>query len=258
MNWFEAMVLGLIQGLTEFLPVSSSGHLELGKYFFGIEHEAGLAFTVAVHGATVLSTIVVFRGEILTLIRGALEFRDNWQVRYIMLILISMVPVALAGVFLKDEIEALFNGKIFLVGAMLLITATFLFITRFFPDRGGKITLGKAILIGIAQAVAVIPGISRSGATISTGMVLGISRDKVAEFSFLMVLLPVIGANILEFGSGGTPGSTNILAVVIGFVTAFVSGYFACRAMILLVRKSKLMWFSLYCLVLGLITIIIS
>lgn len=258
MNWFEALVLGLIQGLTEFLPVSSSGHLELGKYLFGIDHEAGLGFTIAVHGATVLSTIVVFRAEILALIRGALEFRYNWQVRYILMIVVSMIPVGLAGVFLKDQIEGLFNGKIVLVGVMLLVTAGILFITKFFPDRGEKIGFRSAILIGIAQAVAVIPGISRSGATISTGMILGISRDKVAEFSFLMVLIPVIGANILEFGSGGTPGSTAIMEIVIGFLAAFISGYLACRVMIALVKKSRLMWFSIYCLVVGTISIIIG
>jgi len=258
MNWFEALVLGLIQGLTEFLPVSSSGHLELGKYLFGIDQEAGLGFSIAVHGATVLSTVVVFRNEILTLLRGAFEFRDNWQVRYILMILVSMIPVGLAGVFLKDQIEGLFNGKIVLVGVMLIATAAILFITRFFSDRGEQITFRNAIIIGIAQAIAVIPGISRSGATISTGMILGISRDKVAEFSFLMVLIPVIGANILEFGSGGSNGSTGITEIVLGFIAAFVSGYLACRIMISLVKKSKLMWFSIYCLVVGIISIIIG
>jgi len=258
MSWFEALVLGLVQGLTEFLPVSSSGHLEIVKSLFGIDQEAGIGFTIAVHGATVLSTLVVFRGEILTLIRGLFEFRDNWQLRYILMILVSMVPVGLAGVFLKDQIEGLFGGKIVLVGVMLIVTATILFSTRFFSDRGGKITFRNALIIGIAQAVAVIPGISRSGATISTGMILGISRDKVAEFSFLMVLIPVIGANILEFGSGGSPGSTGITETFVGFIAAFISGYLACRLMISLVKKSKLMWFSVYCLLVGLISIIIG
>ena len=258
MNWFEALVLGFVQGLTEFLPVSSSGHLELGKYFFGIDQEAGIGFTIAVHGATVLSTLVVFRREIITLISGAFEFRDNWQVRYILVLLVSMIPVGLAGVFLKDQIEGLFSGKIVLVGAMLIVTAAILFSTRFFMDRGEKITFRNAIIIGIAQAIAVVPGISRSGATISTGMILGISRDKVAEFSFLMVLIPVIGANILEFVSGGSPGSTGITEIMVGFVAAFISGYLACRVMISLVKKSKLMWFSVYCLVVGVISIIIG
>lgn len=259
MNWFEALILGLVQGLTEFLPVSSSGHLEIGKYFFGIDHEAGLGFTIAVHGATVLSTIVVFRGEILALLRGALEFKMNWQTRYILLIVWSMIPVGLAGVFLKDEIEGLFNGNIVLVGAMLLVTAAVLFSTRFFRDQGKEITFMSAFVIGIAQALAVIPGISRSGATISTGMILGISRDKVAGFSFLMVLVPVIGANLLEFaGSGGGPGSSGITEILIGFVAAFFAGFLACKMMIALVKRSKMLWFSVYCLTVGVISIILG
>jgi undecaprenyl-diphosphatase len=259
MNWFEALILGLVQGLTEFLPVSSSGHLEIGKYFFGIDHEAGLGFTVAVHGATVLSTIVVFRAEILELIRGALKFSMNWETRYILLILWSMIPVGLAGIFLKDQIEGLFDGNIVLVGAMLLVTAAVLFSTRFFKDRGGEITFLKAFIIGIAQALAVVPGISRSGATISTGMILGISRDKVAGFSFLMVLVPVIGANLLEFaGSGGGPGSTGITEIMVGFVAAFVAGFLACKVMIALVKSSKMLWFSVYCLIVGMLSIILG
>jgi undecaprenyl-diphosphatase len=259
MNWFEALILGLVQGLTEFLPVSSSGHLEIGKYFFGIDHEAGFGFTVAVHGATVLSTIVVFRTEIIALFRGALEFKMNWQTRYILLIMWSMIPVGLAGVFLKEEIEGFFDGNIAVVGAMLLVTAVLLFSTRFFRDQGKEITFMSAFLIGIAQALAVIPGISRSGATISTGMILGVSRDKVAGFSFLMVLVPVIGANVLEFaGSGGGPGSTGITEILIGFVAAFVAGFLACKVMIALVKRSKMVWFSVYCLILGVLSIILG
>lgn len=259
MNWFEALILGLVQGLTEFLPVSSSGHLEIGKYLFGIDHEAGFGFTVAVHGATVLSTIVVFRKEIMELLRGAFEFKMNWQTRYILLIMWSMIPVGLAGVFLKDEVEGLFDGNLVLVGAMLLVTAALLFSTRFFKDKGKEITFTSAFIIGIAQALAVIPGISRSGATISTGMILGISRDKVAGFSFLMVLVPVIGANLLEFaGSGGGLGSSGITEIIIGFVAAFSAGFLACKMMIALVKRSKMLWFSVYCLTLGMLSIILG
>jgi undecaprenyl-diphosphatase len=168
----------------------------------------------------------------------------------------SMIPVGIAGFILKDSIESLFAGNLVLVGLMLLVTAGLLFATTFFTDRGREMTFGKALIIGLAQALAVIPGISRSGATISTGMILGINRSRVAEFSFLMVLLPVVGANLVEFiGSGGGPGSTNTHAIVIGFAAAFVSGLFACRVMIALVKKSRLWWFSVYCLVVGVISI---
>ena len=256
MSWFEALILGLVQGLTEFLPVSSSGHLEIGKVLFGVDHESGFAFTVAVHGATVLSTLVVFRRELISLIGGALKFRYNDETRYLLMLVWSMIPVGIAGFLLKDSIESLFTGNLILVGAMLLVTAGLLFATTFFTDRGREMTFGKALIIGLAQALAVIPGISRSGATISTGMILGIDRSRVAEFSFLMVLLPVIGANLVEFiGSGGGPGSANTLVIVIGFAAAFLSGLVACRVMIALVKKSRLWWFSIYCLVVGVISI---
>ncbi|MBE0675796.1 MAG: undecaprenyl-diphosphate phosphatase [Bacteroidales bacterium] len=259
MSWIEALILGLVQGLTEFLPVSSSGHLELGKALFGVDFETGMGFTVAVHGATVLSTLVVFRKQIASLVRGALKFRWNDETRYIVLILLSMVPVGLAGLFFKDQIESLFSGNIVLVGSMLLVTASLLFLTHFFTDKGREISFWRALLIGIAQAVAVIPGISRSGATIATGMILGISRSKVAEFSFLMVLLPVIGANVLEFsGFAGGPGSTTVFVVMIGFTAAFVAGLVACRVMIELVKSSRLWWFSVYCVVAGVAAILLG
>jgi undecaprenyl-diphosphatase len=259
MDWFEAFILGTLQGLTEFLPVSSSGHLELGKYLFGVDSEVGLAFTVSVHGATVLSTIIVFRKELSDLVRGLFRFRWNSETRYIVLLLWSMVPVGIAGLFFKDSIESLFEGKLVLVGLMLIVTALILFLPRFFSDRGRDIGFGSALIIGLAQAVAVIPGISRSGATISTGMMLGISRDRVAGFSFLMVLLPVIGANMLEFADGqGVHGSGNITEIVIGFVAAFVAGLVACRFMLALVKKSGMWWFSIYCLIVGLISIMLG
>jgi undecaprenyl-diphosphatase len=259
MSWFEAIILGLIQGFTEFLPVSSSGHLELGKALLGLGNEAGLGFTVAVHGATVLSTVVVFRSELVTLASGAIKFKMNWETRYVLMLLFSMIPVGLAGFLMKDQIEGLFDGSLVLVGSMLIVTSALLFMTRFTKDQGGEITFGKAIIIGIAQAIAVIPGISRSGATISTGMMLGISRGRIAEFSFLMVLVPVIGANIIEFTTaGGSPGSTGIFEIGLGFLAAFASGFLACKVMIALVKKSKLLWFSIYCLAAGLLSIILG
>ncbi len=257
MSSLEAFMLGILQGLTEFLPVSSSGHLELGHYLFGIDPENGFAFSLAVHGATVLSTIVVFRKEIAGLIAGALAFRMNNETRYLLLMALSMIPIAFSGIFLKDRIEALFSGNVVFVGSMLLITATLLFMTRFFSDKGYEINWSRALLIGVAQAFAVLPGISRSGATIATGMMLGVSRDKIAAFSFLMVLVPVIGANILKFAGGEAEFMvTEVRPLVIGFIAAFIAGYFACRGMIALVRKSKLVWFSIYCMVVGLVAIL--
>lgn len=258
MNWFEALVLGLIQGLTEFLPVSSSGHLEIVKHLFGLDPEASFYFTIAVHGATVLSTIAVFWKEIGGLIRGALKLKMNEETIYSLKLIISMIPVGIAGVLLKDPIEKLFNGNIVFIGLMLLITSVLLAAAHFIRKRDRNIGYLDAIIIGIAQAIAVIPGISRSGATISTGLLIGNRKDEIARFSFLMVILPVIGANILEIMSGeaGTTGSGAGI-ILIGALAAFVSGYLACRWMINIVRKSKLIWFSVYCAVAGLLSIIL-
>ena len=258
MNWFESIVLGLIQGLTEFLPVSSSGHLEIAKFLFGIDAEASFYFTVAVHGATVLSTIVVFWQEIVTLIKGGLKFRMNEETSYILKIIVSMIPVGIAGVMFKDQAEALFSGNMVFVGSMLLVTAAFLFLGHIIRKKDRDITFIDAFIIGLAQAIAVIPGISRSGATISTGLLLGNSKDKIARFSFLMVLIPVIGANLLEILSGDiNTDKTGTGLILIGFVTAFISGYIACKWMIKLVRNSKLIWFSVYCLVIAVISILL-
>ncbi len=259
MTWYEAIVLGLIQGLTEFLPVSSSGHLEIAKALFGIDAESSFYFTVAVHGATVLSTLVVFWKEIVTLISGALKFKMNEETSYVLKLIISMVPVGIAGVLLKDPIESLFNGNMLFIGLMLMVTSALLAGAHFMKKHDRKITYLDAIIIGIAQAIAVIPGISRSGATISTGLMIGNSRNEMARFSFLMVLVPVIGANILEL----TSGDVNTTAVgggiiIIGFLTAFLAGYAACRWMIGLVKKSKLIWFSIYCLAAGILSIVLG
>lgn len=259
MNWFEAIALGLIQGLTEFLPISSSGHLEIAKSIFGIDPEANFYFTIAVHGATVLSTIVVFWKEIIELIKGTLKFKMNDETSYVLKLIVSMIPVGVAGLFLKDPIESLFNGNIVFIGFMLLITSILLALAHFIKKGEREIGYLDALLIGIAQAVAVIPGISRSGATISTGLMIGNSKDKIARFSFLMVLVPIIGANLLEIMSGEINlNSTSFGIILIGFLTAFVSGYLACRWMIGLVKKSKLIWFSIYCLIIGLLSIVLG
>ena len=259
MNWFEAMILGLIQGLTEFLPVSSSGHLEIAKSLFGINPEESFYFTIAVHGATVLSTLVVFWKEIVRLISGAFKFKMNEETSYILKLIISMVPVGIAGLLLKDPIEKMFNGNIVFVGFMLLITATLLALAHFIRKRERSIGYLDALIIGIAQAIAVIPGISRSGATISTGLMIGNRKDEIAKFSFLMVLVPVIGANILEILTGdASSGNAGIVIILIGFVAAFVSGYLACKWMIGLVKRSKLIWFSIYCAIVGLLSVLLG
>jgi undecaprenyl-diphosphatase len=259
MNWFEALILGLIQGLTEFLPVSSSGHLEIVKHLFGLDPEASFYFTVAVHGATVLSTIVVFWKEILSLLGGTFKFKMNEETSYVLKIIVSMIPVGIVGVLLKDPVERLFNGNIIFIGSMLVVTAGMLAVAHFVRKRTRSIGFMDAFLIGIAQAIAVIPGISRSGATISAGLVAGNRKDEIARFSFLMVLVPVIGANILEILTGDVKsGSTGTGIIMIGFVAAFISGYLACRWMITLVKKSKLIWFSVYCAVVGIIAILLG
>jgi len=259
MNWFEAIALGLIQGFTEFLPISSSGHLEIAKSLFGIDPEASFYFTIAVHGATVLSTIVVFWKDIIELINGTLKFKMNNETSYILKLIVSMIPVGIAGLLLKDLIEKMFNGNIIFIGFMLLVTSTLLASAHFVRKKDREIGYLDALVIGIAQAIAVIPGISRSGATISTGLMIGNSKDKIARFSFLMVLAPVIGANILEIMSGEVnPGSSSAGIMVIGFLAAFISGYLACRWMIELVKKSKLIWFSVYCLIVGLLSIFLG
>lgn len=258
MSLTEAIILGIIQGLTEFLPVSSSGHLEIGKFLFGIDPEKNLYYTIAVHGATVLSTIVVFRREIAALLSGLFRFKMNDETSYILKLIVSMIPVGITGVFFRDSVEQLFSGSMLFIGLMLLVTALLLASGHFLKRKERKINYPDAFIIGIAQAFAVIPGISRSGATISTGMMLGNRKDELARFSFLMVLIPVIGANLLEMTSGEiASGDTSIFVILSGALAAFVSGLIACRWMVSLVRNSKMIWFSLYCAILGLIAIFI-
>ncbi|MGC9331700.1 MAG: undecaprenyl-diphosphate phosphatase [Bacteroidales bacterium] len=259
MEWFEALILGLIQGMTEFLPVSSSGHLEIGKAIMGITGEENLYFTIVVHGATVLSTIVVLWQEIRRLITGSLKFRYNEETKMVLKILVSMIPVGIVGVFFKDDIKQFFDSdNMYFVGSMLLVTAALLAFTHAFKNRSGQISYSNAFIIGIAQAFAVLPGISRSGATISTGLMLGNKQENVAKFSFLMVLLPIIGENLLDVISGELTGESGMRAMplIIGFLAAFISGYIACRWMLNIVKKGKLFWFAIYCAVVGIVLIL--
>lgn len=257
MGFFEAIILGILQGLTEFLPVSSSGHLEIVKSLFGVHPDESFFFTIAVHGATVLSTLVVFRKEIAGLFSGLMEFKMNNETNYLLKLVISMIPVGIAGLFFRRQVEAMFSGNMVFIGSMLIITAIILAIGHFARNNDRPVNYLDALIIGIAQAVAVIPGISRSGATISTGMMLGNSKSELARFSFLMVLVPVIGINFLEiFSSDKILTGTNAAVILTGAAAAFISGFLACKLMISLVKKSKMIWFSFYCLIIGLLTIL--
>jgi undecaprenyl-diphosphatase len=259
MGVLEAVILGLVQGLTEFLPVSSSGHIELGKAILNIGGSENLLFSVLVHGATALSTIVVFRKDIWTIMRDLLRFQLNESTVYTFKILLSMIPVGLLGIFFKDEIEGMFTGNILLVGSMLLVTALLLTFAYFKKPGSGDVTYKNAFIIGIAQALAIVPGISRSGATISTGLLAGIEKDKVARFSFLMVLIPILGASALELKAfietSEDPGTQKFYVLFTGFVAAFFAGIMACSWMIRIVRRGKLIYFAIYCLLIGLLAI---
>ncbi|MDW7690915.1 undecaprenyl-diphosphate phosphatase [Flammeovirgaceae bacterium SG7u.111] len=259
MSIIDAIILGVIQGLTEFLPVSSSGHLELGKVILGQEIEAGLLFSLVLHAATALSTIVVFRKDIWEIIRELFKFEWNESTQFVAKILISAVPVGVVGILFKNEAEALFEGNVLLVGAMLLVTGFLLLMTHYTKGRSGKpVGYKEAIIIGIAQAIAILPGISRSGATIGTGLLIGVDKAKVARFSFLMVLLPIIGATMLElkdFFEDEAAHTVDITVLSIGFITAFIIGLAACTWMIGIVKKGKLSFFAIYCFIVGIIAI---
>lgn len=259
MSWIEALIMGIIQGLTEFLPVSSSGHLELSKVAMGLNVEESLLFTVVVHGATVLSTIVVFRNDLAQIIAGFFRFKWDENMQYIAKIFISMIPVLIVGLFFKDQVEYLFTGNLLLVGVMLLVTAILLAFSYYARPRAKKISFKDAFIIGITQAFAVIPGVSRSGSTIATGLLLGNQKENVARFSFLMVLIPIIGANILDIAdkAGELQVKSGILPLVVGFLAAFISGLLACRWMINIVKKGKLIYFAIYCTLVGATSIII-
>jgi undecaprenyl-diphosphatase len=261
MTWLEALILGLVQGLTEFLPVSSSGHLEIGKVLLNVEVKESLSFTVLVHFATVLSTITVFFQEIRKLFGGLLQFKWNQETIYVSKILLSMVPVLIVGLLFREELESLFSGNLVLVGSALMVTALLLISTQLVKAGEKKIPFLDALLMGIAQALATIPGISRSGATISTGLLLKNRRNEVAQFSFLMVLLPIIGAaalDILSLSGSSAENSISTGSLIVGFFAAYLSGYMACRWMINLVKKGNLYWFALYCAVIGIISIVFA
>ena len=267
MQWFEAIILGLVQGLTEFLPVSSSGHLAIGRELLGVEASGDLAFEVAVHAATVLATIVVFRKEIVRLIRGLFRFRMNDETDYILKICLSMVPVFVVGVFFKDSVESLFQSML-VVGLALVVTSVLLFFSDLASGRKASareekasarngISWLQALVVGIGQAFAVIPGLSRSGTTISTGLICGVRREAMAQFSFLMVLVPILGEAFLDVAGGDMAASSvGVLPLLLGFAAAFVSGMLACKAMIALVRRARLKWFALYCAMAGLFVLI--
>ncbi len=254
------MILGLVQGLTEFLPVSSSGHLVIFRELLGAEAPSDLVFEITVHVATALATIVVFRKQILDLLQGLFKFKYNQQTDFIAKLVVSMIPVAIVGFFFKDKVEELFSSLL-VVGCALMVTALLLFLSDRVKARkeGKEITFGQALVMGLGQAVAVIPGLSRSGTTISAGLLSGASRNKVAEFSFLMVLVPILGEAFLDLVGGDLAASSiSIAPLLLGFLAAFFSGLFACKAMIALVKKAGLKWFALYCAIVGLIVIICS
>lgn len=261
MSWLEALILGIVQGLTEFLPVSSSGHLLLSKEILGIENNGGTTFEILVHAATVMSTLTVFRAEIVRLLAGLFKFKYNEETAYIFKIVISMIPIMIVGLFFKDHVEALFGEGPGLIGAMLLVTAALLLFTHYAKKGTKPISYGNAFVIGLAQACAVLPGLSRSGATISTGLLLGNNKNDIAQFSFLMVLIPILGEALLELMDGKFAPSASGLSVpvlLVGFVAAYLSGLVACKFMIKLVKQVKLYWFSIYCAVIGIIAIVYS
>ncbi len=263
MNTIEALVLGILQGLTEYLPVSSSGHLTIGSYLFGLNGEENLAFTVAVHVATVLSTFVILWSEIAWILKGFFKFEMNDETRYVLNILVSMIPVGIVGVFFKDTVEEIFGSGLLIVGLMLLVTAALLTFSYYAkPRQKDNISLKDAFIIGLAQAVAVMPGLSRSGSTIATGLLLGNKKDKLAQFSFLMVIPPILGEALLDvikaIKGEEAFGGIDAMPLAVGFIAAFISGCLACKWMINVVKKGKLVYFAIYCAIAGAVTIACS
>ena len=250
MTWFEALILGLIQGLTEYLPVSSSGHLAIGSALFGIEGEENLAFTIIVHVATVLSTLVILWKEIEWIFKGLFKFQMNDETRYVINIIVSMIPIGIVGVFFKDKVEAIFGSGLLVVGCCLLVTALLLSFSYYYkPRQKEKISLKDAFIIGLSQACAVLPGLSRSGTTIATGLLLGNSKEKLAQFSFLMVIPPILGEALLDaikmMKGEDIAGDIPAISLIVGFLAAFVSGCVACKWMINIVKKGKLIYFAI-------------
>ncbi len=263
MDWIEALILGLIQGLTEYLPVSSSGHLAIGSALFGIEGEENLAFTIVVHVATVFSTLVILWKEIDWIFKGLFKWQMNEETRYVINILISMIPVGIVGVFFKDQVEAIFGSGLVIVGCCLLLTAALLAFSYYYkPKQKENISMKDAFIIGLAQACAVLPGLSRSGSTIATGLLLGDNKAKLAQFSFLMVIPPILGEALLDamkmMKGENIAGDIPTLSLVVGFLAAFVSGCLACKWMINIVKRGKLIYFAIYCAIAGAATLVIS
>jgi undecaprenyl-diphosphatase len=261
MNSLEAVVLGIIQGLTEFLPVSSSGHLELTKVILGDSSvpEESLAFTVVLHFATALSTVVIFRKEVLEIFKGLFQFKWNEETQFSTKIIISMIPAVFVGLLFEEEIASLFGGQIMLVGFMLFVTGLLLLLADRAKDTTKNVSFLNALIVGVSQAIAILPGISRSGATISTSVLLGIDRTKAARFSFLMVVPLIVGKMLKDVAGGEFQlSASEALPLIVGFVAAFVSGLLACKWMIALVKKSKLTYFAIYCTIVGAIAVIYS
>lgn len=258
MGWFDAFILGIIQGLTEFLPVSSSGHLEIAKFIFGDNSlpKDSMLMTVVVHAATALSTLLVFRKDIIEIIRGLFQFKWNEETIFSLKIILSMIPAAFVGLYFNDLIENLFGGQLLLVGFMLLVTAVLLVLADRAKTTEKEVSYFDTIIIGIAQAIAILPGISRSGATISTSVLLKIDRSKAARFSFLMVVPLILGKMAQDLMSGEISYESSILfPLIIGFISAFITGVIACTWMIKLVKNAKLSYFAVYCTIIGLATI---
>ena len=263
MEWFEALILGLIQGLTEYLPVSSSGHLAIGSALFDIKGEDNLAFTIVVHVATVFSTLVILWKEIDWIFRGLFKFEMNAETRYVINILISMIPIGIVGVFFKDYVEAIFGSGLLIVGCCLLVTALLLTFSYYAKPRlKENISMTDAFIIGLAQACAVLPGLSRSGSTIATGLLLGDNKAKLAQFSFLMVIPPILGEALLDgmkmMKGEAVAGDIHALSLIVGFIAAFVSGCLACKWMINIVKKGKLIYFAIYCAIAGTATLVLG
>lgn len=269
MDWLQALILGLVQGLTEYLPVSSSGHLAIGSELLGIHAEESMMFTVAVHVATVLSTLVILGREVWKILSGALHSPVGGQLnedhKYVLNIVISMIPIGIVGVFFKDKVEAIFGSGLTVVGACLLLTAFLLSYSYFAkPKIKDKISLRDAFIIGLSQALAVLPGLSRSGTTIATGLILGNKKENMAQFSFLMVIPPILGEALLDCikaykeGMAAAFGGCDATALAVGFFAAFISGCIACKWMINIVRRGKLIYFAIYCLIVGAVTLVTS
>ena len=264
MSWLEALILGIVQGLTEFLPVSSSGHLEIGQALLGTTGEDNLTFAIIVHTATVLSTLAILWREVARLFNGSFStLQWNAEKDYVAKILVSMIPVFVVGMFFKDQVESFFGNGLLLVGVCLLITAVLLALSEWLQkkrkDAGHEVTYKDAFIIGLAQACAVLPGLSRSGTTIATGLLCGVKKESVAQFSFLMVLIPILGEALLDglkLMQGEMTSELGIIPALVGFVAAFVTGCFACRFMIEIVRRQRLIYFAIYCAIVGATAII--